>query len=153
MYAFSPWNKLQGLFHFIIKKKKSMKQINKNIQHFSSNSFIVREQQTGYDEALSICNILQAINNMNDETIVTLFGSLDYDKISVKQFNLDIKTGKAFKDDIVTLYSYASVADHHILKVSLTAAKRDERKEIPLVNGSFVFYINNSVRLPYSVLS
>lgn len=127
-----------------------MKNVSKNKRYISSDSFLVNNLHTDHEKALSICNILQAINGMNDETILALFGALDYDHIRIKHFNLDI-TGKAFANDIVTLYSYASTANDHTLSINITAKKKSARKEIPIINGSFVFDINSNVKAQYSL--
>jgi hypothetical protein len=128
-----------------------MKHINSHKRHITSSSFIVTDKQTDHEQALSICDILHAINNLNDETIVALFSSLDYDRISVKHFSLDIKTTRAFVNDTVTLYAYASTADDNTLRVNMTVSKKSSQKEIPIVNGSFVFCMDHSVNPPYSL--
>ncbi|RYD58566.1 MAG: hypothetical protein EOP56_02990 [Sphingobacteriales bacterium] len=127
-----------------------MRHDSKYKKHIISSSFIVSDKDIDHEKALSICNILQAINSLNDETIVALFGTLDYNKILVKHFNLDI-VGKAFADDTVTLYSYASRGDEGTLKVNITALRKDNHKETPIVNGSFVFNIGGNVDVHYSL--
>lgn len=128
-----------------------MKDIDSRKRHITSSSFIVSDKQTDHEKALSICNILQAINELNDETIVTLFGTLDYKNISVRHFDLDIKTAKAFINDVVTLYAYAITTGDSTLQINITASKKNSRKEIPIVNGGFVFYISHSTNPPYSL--
>lgn len=121
-----------------------------NASHLISNSFIVDSQNLNAESALSICKILNTIMNLNDEAIVAIFGTLDFNKIMLEHFYLDF-IESAFVDDIVTFQSYINVHPDKLVEIAVSGSKRKGRRQVPIVNGSFVFVIRQGMEIQYSL--
>jgi hypothetical protein len=144
-----PFDKLKGLFLFILNIHAMDNKQNKT-RHLMANSFIVNDENLDHESALSVCKILNAITSLNDEAIIKLFGTLDFNKIILKHFNIDI-IGKAFLNDMVHFYSYATAYDSGRIEIQVQGEKQKGKKRIPIVNGSFVFAIKQGIVIQYSL--
>ncbi len=122
-----------------------------SFKHIVHNSFLVTPDKVNEEQALAICNMLAAITELNDEMLVMLFDTLDFEKIIVRHFSVDI-VGQALLDDWVHLYSYVHTQEGDDVELRLVAKKNSGTKEGDvLVNGSFVFAVKNGVEIQYSL--
>ncbi len=97
-----------------------------------------------------MCNMLSAITELNDEMLIMLFGTMDFDKIIVRHFELDI-LGKAMLNDWVNLHSYVHTHSDDGVEVKVVAKRVSGSKTDVLVNGSFVFAAKRGVQVQYSL--
>lgn len=88
--------------------------------------------------ALSQCDILHAISLMNDEILMKLNGALDYGKIAIRQYMLDID-GSAGTNDVVTIQGYASKNNNGIVEVHMVGKRSGGYKNNTFIRGRFVF--------------
>lgn len=88
--------------------------------------------------ALSQCDILHAISLMNDEILMKLNGMLDYSKIAIRQYMLDID-GHTGANDVVTIQGYASKNNNGIVEVHMVGKRRGGYKNSTFIHGRFVF--------------
>ena len=125
---------------------------NRNIifTHVVTNSFVVNEEKLNDRSVLSLCSMLAAVTNMTDDVIIALFGTLDFEQIIMRHFDLGI-TGDASLNDIVTLYSYINVYEEDRVVVKMVAKKQDGDKKIAIANGNFLFAIKNGVAMQFSM--
>lgn len=122
-----------------------------SFKHIVHNSFLVTPDRVNEDQVLAICNMLAAITELNDEMLVMLFDTLDFEKIIVRHFSVDI-VGRAMLNDWVHLYSYVHTQEGDDVEVKLVAKKNSGTKEGDvIVNGSFVFAVKNGVEIQYSL--
>ena len=142
-----PFDKLKGLFLFNLNIHAMDNKQNKT-RHLMANSFIVNDENLDHESALSVYKILNAITSLNDEAIIKLFGTLDFNKIILKHFNI---IGKAFLNDMVHFYSYATAYDSGRIEIQVQGEKQKGKKRIPIVNGSFVFAIKQGIVIQYSL--
>lgn len=125
--------------------------ISKNNQKYiASNSFVVDNRSLNTSAALSICTILNTITSLNDEAIVAVFGTLDFNKIMLEHFSLDFPE-RAFKNDIVTFYSYVTVLPGDVVEIKVNGLKKQGTWEVPIVNGNFVFAARPGMSIAYSL--
>lgn len=113
-------------------------------------SFIVAGKDLDAQSALSICRILQGITEQTDATIISATGTLDYSKLQVKHYYLDV-VGSAKLYDIIMIRTYVRSYDDDELSIELRATRKRGRRELPLVNGSFVFALRRGVPICYSL--
>lgn len=113
-------------------------------------SFIVAGSDLDAQAALSICRILKGITEQTDATIVRATGGLDYDKLQVKHYYLDV-VGSAKLYDVVVIHTYIRSYEDDELSIELRAVRKRGRKEIPLVSGSFVYTVRRNVEICYSL--
>ena len=115
-----------------------------------SKSFKVTHEEVNEQNVLSMCAILSAISNMNDEVIIAVLGNLDFGKISIDHFSLDV-ISNASLNDIISLNSYIDIINEHQINVRLEGYKKADGREEIIMNGSFAFSIQNAVLLHYSL--
>ncbi len=113
-------------------------------------SFIVAGSDLNAEAALSICRILKGITEQTDATIVRATGSLDYSKLQVKHYYLDV-VGSAKLYDIVVIHTYVRSYEDDELAIELRAVRKRGKREVPLVNGSFVYSVRRTVEICYSL--
>jgi len=113
-------------------------------------SFIVAGSDLDAQSALSICRILRGVTEQTDATIIKATGSLDYSKLQVKHYFLDV-VGSAKLYDIVMIHTYIRSYEDDLLAIELRAVRKRGKKELPLINGSFVFTIRREVPILYSL--
>lgn len=115
-----------------------------------SQSFKVSSEKMNEQNVLSICSLLNAITTINDEIIIGLSGSLDFGKISIEHFSLDV-VSNASLNDIVTLKSYIDVFTEDKIRVRIVGVKNAGTKETVLLNGAFGFSMQNALKLDFSL--
>jgi hypothetical protein len=113
-------------------------------------SFIVAGSDLDAQSALSICRILRGITEQTDATIIRATGALDYNKLQVKHYYLDV-VGSAKLYDVVMIHTYIKSYEDDSLAIELRAVRKRGKKEMPLVNGSFVFAVRKEVPILYSL--
>lgn len=113
-------------------------------------SFIVAGNDLDAQSALSICRMLRGITEQTDAAIINATGSLDYAKLQVKHYFLDV-IGSAKLYDVVMIHTYVRSYEDDELSIELRAVRKHGRREIPLVNGSFVFSVRREVEICYSL--
>lgn len=121
-----------------------------NAKCIVTNSFVVDGKNLNASAALSICTILNTITNLNDEAIVAVFGTLDFNKIMLEHFYLDF-VESAFKDDVVTFHSYVTVLPDDVVEITVNGKKKQGTWEVPIVNGNFVFAVRQGMKIAYSL--
>ncbi len=112
-------------------------------------SFTVAGADLNEQSALGTCRILRGITEQTDAMIVRAIGSLDYSKLQVKHYHLDM-VGSAKLYDTVLIHTYVRSHQGSELAIELRAVRRRGRREVPLVNGSFVFVVREQVPIRYS---
>ena len=115
-----------------------------------TSSFVVDGSHLNHEDVLSICKILEAINYLKDEAIVQVLGSLDFSKILLEHFYLDF-IEKAALNDLITFQSYANIVVDDLVEISITAHKQQGKWQVPIVNGSFVFAVQQGIEVTYSL--
>lgn len=115
-----------------------------------SKTFKVSNEKINEQNVLSICSMLSAVTTINDEVIIALVGNLDFGKISIDHFSLDV-ISNALLNDIITLNSYIDVIGEDRIKVRLEGYKKVDGREVIILNGSFGFSIQNAFLLQYSL--
>ena len=115
-----------------------------------SQSFKVSSEKMNEQNVLSICSLLNAITTINDEIIIGLSGCLDFSKISIEHFSLDV-VSNASLNDIVTLKSYIDVFTEDKIRVRIVGVKNAGTKETVLLNGAFSFSMQNALKLDFSL--
>lgn len=111
-------------------------------------SFIVADSDLDARAALSICRILRGITEQTDATIIKATGALDYGKLQIKHYYLDV-VGSAKRYDIVMIHTYIKSYENGSLAIELRVVRKRGKKEMPLVNGSFVFTVRKEVPILY----
>jgi hypothetical protein len=99
---------------------------------------------------LSICRILRGITEQTDATVLQATGALDYSRLQVKHYFLDV-VGNAKLYDIVLIHTYVRSYEDDELSIELRAVRKRGKKEVPLVNGTFIFTIRQGVPICYSL--
>ena len=129
-----------------------MNYLSTNRQHLPmlTSSFVVDSSHLNHEDVLSICKILEAINYLKDEAIVQVTGSLDFSKILLEHFYLDF-IEKAALNDLVTFRSYTNIVVDDLIEISITAHKKQGKWNVPIVNGSFVFAVQQGIEIAYSL--
>lgn len=115
-----------------------------------SKTFRVSHEKINELNVLSMCSMLSAVTNINDEVIVTLLGNLDFGKISIDHFSLDVISNAMLNDQIV-LNSYIEIISGDRIKVRLEGYKKTGGRDVIILNGSFGFSIQNAALLHYSL--
>jgi hypothetical protein len=112
--------------------------------------FKVSSEKANEHKVLSICSMLDAVTNINDEVIVELLGNLDFGRVSIDHFSLDV-INNAQLNDVVTMNSYVEIISDQRIKVMLKAHKSIGGREIILLIGAFAFSIEGIELLHYSL--
>lgn len=115
-----------------------------------SRRFKVSPEKVNEQNKLSICAIMSAVTDIHDQVIIALVGNLDFDKISIDHFSLEM-TGNASLHDIISLNSYIDIVSEDQIEVRLEGYKRADGKEEMILNGYFAFSIQNADLLHYSL--
>ncbi|MFA6151035.1 MAG: hypothetical protein WC716_06935 [Chitinophagaceae bacterium] len=115
-----------------------------------SQTFKVSNEKINEQNVLSICSMLSAVTNINDEVIIAFLGNLDFGKISIDHFSLDV-VSNALLNDVITLNSYIDIIREDKIKVRLEGYKKVEGREVIILNGSFGFSIQGASLLNYSL--
>jgi hypothetical protein len=87
---------------------------------------------------LTVCRILQEINLINDQTIATVYGGLNYSKINVQHYHIDIQ-GAAEKGDTLKIDTAYSVLADGRLEVRTVMRKTKSKKTTEVLNSYFIF--------------
>lgn len=124
--------------------------LQKNARHIITSSFIVNNGNLNHQSALSTCKILSTITSLNDEAIVAVLGRLDFSRIMLEHFYLDFLES-AFLNDVITFRSYIHTYADNVVEISITGSKKQGGREVPIVNGSFVFAVKSGIEVHYSL--
>lgn len=87
---------------------------------------------------LTVCRILQEINLINDQTIATVYGGLNYSKINVHHYQIDIQ-GEAEKGDTLKIDTAYSIMADGRLEVRTVMRKTKSKKTTEVLNSYFIF--------------
>ncbi len=113
-------------------------------------SFIVAGKDLDAQSMLSICRILRGITEQTDATILQATGALDHSRMQVKHYFLDV-VGNAKLYDLIVIHTSIRSYEDDELSIELRAIRKRGKKEVPLVNGSFIYTVRQGVTICYSL--
>lgn len=87
---------------------------------------------------LTVCSILQEINLINDQTIATVYGGLNYNNIKVQHYQIDLP-GEAEKGDTLKIDTAYNIMADGQLEVRTVMRKTKSKKTIEVLNSFFIF--------------
>ena len=93
---------------------------------------------------LTVCSILQEINLINDQTIETVYGGLNYNNIKVQHYQIDLP-GEAEKGDTLKIDTAYNIMADGLLEVRTVMRKTKSKKTIEVLNSFFIF-TNRSIK-------
>jgi hypothetical protein len=140
----------KGFFISITHNLKSETMLAEKQYKYLQSSFTVKNSQLSYDGTLPGCNILEAISRLNDEAILNAFGKLEYSRLAVAYYHIDI-TGSALVNNKVTLKTKYVLYNADTLEIKVTAYKNIGKDNIEIATGSFIFVLKPPAILPFSL--
>ncbi len=146
----APQHQLAGLFFYVNDNYQQSKPIDMTVTTSTikaGKTLQVNNDNINETGKLTVCSILQEINLINDQTIATVYGGLNYSKINVQHYQIDIH-GVAEKGDTLKIdIAYSVMADGR-LEVRTVMRKTKSKKTIEVLNSYFIFTNSNIKKQP-----
>ena len=109
-----------------------------------ATSFTVTSNDLNKRGHLQLCSLLSVANKHNDDAICALIGSLDYSKIGVHHYDMDI-VGFATLNDLVIVRTQVWYSDNELIEILMEACISKGNKEQLIMTGSFVFTVKAAI--------
>ncbi len=93
-------------------------------------------------KALPICDILYEINGLNDKTLLSLIGSLNFNRINIQYYNVDILDVVA-DNNMLTFHSDGGFYGDDAIEIKLSVMQQSGAIENTILRGNFIYTIND----------
>lgn len=108
--------------------------------HTITSSFVVAGSDLNATASLHLCRLLAITREHTDAAITHLTGSLDFDRLQVVHYHLEI-VGSARLSDVVRFRSHAYLSAAGGIEILLSATRQAGGRQEPILDGSFVFTV------------
>ncbi len=108
----------------------------------AGKTLLVNSDNINETGKLTVCSILQEINLINDQTIATVYGGLNYSKINVQHYQIDL-LGDAEKGDTLKIDTAYNIMADGQLEVRTVMRKTKSKKTTEVLNSYFIFTNSN----------